>query len=266
MKAGVDIGSSLVKAVWIKEEGYKLFSTADTPLEEIAQELKEDGIKRINVVGIGSHADYFKDFDIKTTEGDKIENEVRLQARGVKKMLENPDISFLLVSIGTGTSYTLVKGEKVIRFPLGNSISGGYINGLGKVLGMQDYNELVKLSAASMPLDLCVKDMIPEKAGTFEGELIIANFGKGTADSEKGRAYASVVSSVAVTSIRDIMLMNMMPAFQPPKDIVYIGSTVSRTPLLKNLLNQYSIMIGKNPHFPKNGEFALAMGAYHMEE
>jgi len=272
MKAGVDFGTSLVKAVWMNDGKFRFSSTADTGLEEIAKQLSADGVRRVHRAGIGYSDDcagYFKNFEVRTAEGDPIENEVRLQAEGTRRLLENDGYqgdSFLVVSIGTGTSYTLVTKDGATKFPIGNSLGGGFINGLGQVLGASDYNDLATRSTESMPLDLCIKDMIPNRAGTFEGELVVANFGKGKSDSEKSSAYASAISTVAVATIRDVMLLGMIPNFQPPKDIVYVGSTVARTLVLKNLLQVYSAAIGKTPHFPEHGEFALAVGAYHMQE
>jgi len=272
MKAGVDFGTSLVKAAWMNDGRFRFSSTADAKLEEIARQLSDDGVRKINLAGIGysdAHTKYFKDFEVRTAEGDPIENEVRLQAEGTRRLLEDSghrEDSFLVVSIGTGISYTLVTEEGATKFPIGNSLGGGFIYGLGQVLGAKDYNELATRSTEGTPLDLCIKDLLPNKAGTFEGELVVANFGKGTSASERSSAYTSAISTVAVAIIRDIMLLGMIPNFQPPNDVVYVGSTVARTPVLKNLLQVYSAAIGKNPHFPEHGEFALAVGAYHMQE
>ncbi|MBI2665395.1 hypothetical protein HYX12_02115 [Candidatus Woesearchaeota archaeon] len=272
MKAGVDVGTSLVKVAWINDGHFRFSSTADVKLEEITRQLSADGVRRIHLAGIGysdDRAKYFKDFEVRTAEGDPIENEVRLQAEGTRRLLQDSGYqgdSFLVVSIGTGTSYTLVTKDGATKFPIGNSLGGGFINGLGQVLGARDYTELATESTQGMPLDLCIKDMLPDKAGTFEGELVVANFGKATPASERSSAYASVISTVAIATIRDIRLLGMIPHFQPPDDVVYVGSTVARTPVLKNLLQAYSAVIGKNPYFPEHGEFALALGAYHMQK
>ncbi len=272
MKAGVDFGTSLAKAAWMNNGEFSFSSTADAELKDIARQLSHDGVRKVHLAGIGYSDDlagYFNDFEIKTAEGDPIENEVRLQAEGTRRLLEDNGYkgdSFLVVSIGTGTSYALVTRDGATKFPIGNSLGGGFINGLAQILGASDYNELATRSTEGMLLDLCVKDMIPDKKGTFEGELVVANFGKGTSDSKRSSVYASVISTVAVATIRDVLLLGMIPNFQPPNDIVYIGSTVARTPVLKNLLQAYSAAIGKSPHFPEHGEFALAVGAYHMQE
>lgn len=267
MKAGIDFGSSLVKAAWKNDGEWRFASTADTPLEDISRRLGKEGITRAHIAGIGyseANAEHFRDFEMRRGEGDPIEQEVQLQAEGTKQLLEEQGYqgeNFLVVSIGTGTSYTLVTRDSTTRFPLGNSLGGGFIHGLGRVLGALDYQEIATAEGAS--LDLCIKDMLPDKKGTLKGELVVAHFGKGTADSPRASTYASAMSTVAAATIRDILLLGMIPDFQPPQDVVYVGSTVARTPLLQYLLSAYSAAIGKNAHFPAHGEYALAVGAYH---
>jgi type II pantothenate kinase len=266
MKAGLDIGSSLVKAVWMNGGKYRYASTADAPLEQIARQMSEERVTHLNLAGIGNKAACLERFSFSATDGDIIENEVRLQAKGTKHLLEMQGYTldeFLLVSIGTGTSYTLVKNSGEIKFPIGNPLGGGFINGLGKILGANNYGELAAMSEEGVALDLLIKDMIPEKSGTIEGEMVVANFGKAAYDSGIPSAYASIISTVAIAIVKDIAVFRNVPDFQPPKDVVFIGSTVARTPLLKDLLYANSKIIGKAAYFPEHGEFALAMGAYH---
>jgi len=106
MKAGIDFGTSLVKAVWKKDDDYRFASTTDIELEELISELKHDNIKEIYLTGTRykEAENTFKDFEIRMKEGDPIKNEIELQANGVKKLLEmeGKNISrFLIVSIGT---------------------------------------------------------------------------------------------------------------------------------------------------------------------
>jgi type II pantothenate kinase len=267
MKAGLDIGSSLVKAVWMHHGEYRYSSTADVPLEQIARQMSEEKVTHLNLAGIGNKAACLEGFSISAAEGDIIGNEVMLQAKGTKRLLEMQGYAlgeFLLVSIGTGTSYTLATKAGAKKFPIGNPLGGGFINGLGKIFGANNYDELAAMSEEGLALDLLIKDMIPEKSGTIEGEMVVANFGKAAYDSGIPSAYASIISTVAIAIVKDIAVFMSVPDFQPPKDVVFIGSTVARTPLLKDMLYANSKLIGKAAYFPEHGEFALAMGAYHF--
>ncbi len=273
MEAGVDFGSSLTKAVWNEHGFHQYSSTADCPLKKIAYSMAQANVTQINVAGIGYTSERVKEFavygmKVKTFEGDPIQNEIRLQAQGVRQLLgvKYQGKEFLLVSVGTGTSYTIVKENNFSRLPMGSPLGGGYINGWGNILGAQNYAELVAEATKGISLDLRVKDLIPEKAGSFEGELVVANFCKATAGASKQDIYATLIGNVATATIQGIMDYSINPAFPIPEDVVYIGSTVSHTPLLKELLASYSLMIGKTPHFPKQGEFALALGAILSED
>lgn len=273
MKAGLDFGSSLVKAVWVEQGFYQYLSTADCSLQKLAYQMAQADVTHINVAGIGYFLERVQDFasygmKIKSFEGDPIQNEIELQAKGARQLLANGKYQgkeFLLVSVGTGTSFTLVRENTVAKLPLGSPFGGGFIHGLGNIFGAQSYAELAAEASKGTSLDLRVKDMISEKAGSFEGELIVAHFGKAKNGAKKEDIYATIISAVAAATIKNILGYNINPAFPIPEDVVYIGSTVSHTPLLKELLQSYSLMIGKTPHVPKHGEFALARGAYGSE-
>lgn len=270
MKAGLDFGSSLVKVVWMENDSFKYLSTADCSLQKIAYLIAQADVTQINVAGIGYSPERIQDFaaygmKIKQFEGDAIQNEIQLQAQGARQLLANGKYQgkeFLLVSIGTGTSFTVVGENTAAKLPFGSPIGGGYINGQRLIHGARSHSELATEAATGMSLDLCVKDIMLEKAGSFEGELVISYFGKAKVNATKQDIYATIIGHVAKAAIQGIMSYSINAAFPIPEDVVYIGSTVSHTPLLKELLQSYSLMIGKTPHFPKYGEFALARGAY----
>ncbi|MFC1697557.1 hypothetical protein ACFL1H_04450 [Nanoarchaeota archaeon] len=255
MKAGVDLGSTLVKAVW-KTDEYNYISSADYGVVGIIIKLKSEGVKDIKYSGIGlDNLKYFDDFNLSKAKGDQIENEIKFQANGTKELLKENINNYLIVSIGTGTSYTFV-GDKIEKYPIGNSLGGGFIDGMRKIFGENDYEEFVTKAFFGKSLDYCIKDMIPEKYGTFEGEIVVANFAKANNKSDENDIFFSIMNTVAVSIVRDLLLINSS------ENIVYIGSTVSRNGFLRLLLKDYTTAIGKNCYFPDNGEYALAMGAY----
>ncbi len=263
MIAGIDFGSTLTKAAW-KTGKLNFASTADKSLEEIFELLRKDNVTEIYATGINKH-EVPEDFKVITSDGDPIETEVLLQAEGTKKLLElsNTNIDdFLLVSIGTGISYTYVSKDKTERFPIGNSIGGGFFYGLGKLFGAKNFKEMIALAEKGTSLDLLVKDKLTEKEGTFQGELVIANFGKAENESKKEDLYATLLSTIAITVTRDVIIRDMTEKFQKTQNVVYVGSIVSSSLKLREYLEKYSGLIGKSAYFPEKGEFALALGAY----
>lgn len=290
MKAGIDFGTTLTKVAWRKKDGtYGLDSTIRrdesetccstdelaTPRELVTASLQREGVTGLRATGIGER--WLKGFALEESKGDPIEDEIRLQADGVRQLLgscsglklENRPDSFLLVSIGTGVSYTRVIKGKAERFPYGNAIGGGFIAGLARLLGIDDVRDVKYVGSNDEPPDLLVRDVLEHTRGMPLGELVVAHFGKVPADGtlvKSGEAVASALHCVATSIIRDVIMMGMMEKFAPPGPAVFIGSTVSAFPALAHHLSRYAVMIGAEAKFPDNGEYAAAVGALHAAE
>ena len=277
MKAGLDVGSSLIKAVWKRGEEYHFASTADYSLQGIIAAMKCDGIQKILRVGNGPlpEQDLTRaitqagaDVEVQILPGDSIDTEIRWQAAGTRKLLERelqqPE-SFLLVSLGTGTSYTFVSGDHYQRFPLGNSLSGGTLLGESRALGFGSYDAFAAAASSGTPQHLLFKELFPALNGTVQGEFVVSSGGHLNEDSSLEDQCATKISTVGIATLRDVLILGNIPPFSSTQDVVYIGSTINRTPLLKRMMAGYSIALGKKPHFPENGEFALALGAYCSE-
>lgn len=275
MKAGIDRGSSRIKAVWRDADGAHAFASSSDPAE-IGETLLARGVKRARMTGIGGGR-IPGILAVGGLPGDPIADEIALQAAGTKRLLAGlpgvPAGDFLLVSIGTGTSYALVPEEgDARRFPLGNSIGGGFIEGLGLLQGL-DVEEIGPLAERGAPLDILVKHLVPSKAGSFEGELVVSNFG-GIANpdriayahaAEGGRiedVCATIVHCAAVAVIRDVVIASLIPGFAA-EDVVFIGTPVARMAALSGHLARYAAALGKRAHFPENGEYAAALGALY---
>jgi len=277
MKAGLDVGSSLVKAVWKRGDDYHFASTADYSLQSILTSMKHDGVQDILRVGNGLLSEESlthtidqagAHFNVRSLPGDPIDNEICLQASGARELLKDerqPLDSFLLVSVGTGTSYTFVSQETYRLFQFGNSLSGGTLWGEAKVLGFGSYDAFAASAGQGTPQHLLYKHLFPALDRTIRGEFVVSSGGRLDEESSLEDQCATKVSAVGIATLRDILILGDIPPFSSTPDIVYIGSTINRTPLLKGMLAGYSAALGKKPHFPKNGEFALALGAYLSE-
>lgn len=277
MKAALDVGSSLVKAVWKRGEELHFASTADYSLQRILASMNSDGVRDVLRVGNGPVSEESltrtikqagADFNVRTISGDPIDTEIRLQAAGARKLLEQSaqrPASFLLISVGTGTSYTFVSEDSYKHFQFGNSLSGGTLLGEAKALGFGSYDAFAAAASRGTPQHLLYKDLLPALAGSLKGEFVVSSGGRLYEDSSLEDRCATKVSSVGIATLRDTLILGEIPPFSSTQDIVYIGSTIARTPLLKGMLAGYSSALGKKPHFPKNSEFALALGAYHSE-
>ncbi len=267
MKAGVDLGTTLVKVVWMNNDQYQFASTADSSLEKIAKRMKKDRVTDLALAGINGTADRLQslsNFTILPQDEQTVKTEITTQSSGVKELLKMTGSNlenYLLVSIGSGTSYTTVNPNQTIHEEPGNPLGGKTIEGLGLVFGAKNYPEIVEWAARGTPADLFYKDIFLCLKGTLKGEFVIAHFGKADASTKKEDLCASTINTVAVSVVCDLLRITN----KTPGNVLYIGSTVSRTPPLTAMLRLYSQALGYQPHFPQNGEYALALGAYLRE-
>jgi pantothenate kinase len=279
-KAGVDLGSTLIKFAW-EETGsngktiIRFATTANKGIKSIIKRLVNAGVTTLFATGINKWKEFvLKPLTAMRLGGDPIENEIRIQAHGARKLLKMTGKSeikeFLLVSIGTGVSYTTVGPNQIKRFPFGNGIGGGFVSGILALAGISpkilaDPGAII----GAKSLDLQVKNLIVETKGTFTGELIIAHFGRAMGLGNSEDIIKSALNCVATNIVRDILKQDMMTEeFRPPRHIVFIGSTVARCVLLENMLEKYFSALSKNmPNwnhiaiFPPHADFAGALGA-----
>ncbi|MBU1179963.1 hypothetical protein KJ885_03395 [Patescibacteria group bacterium] len=294
MKAGVDIGSTLTKVAFKTGKGEWMFlSTSNCPLSYIAEELYEHRVTRLNIGGIGQlDESVFGGFEINRLPGDPIVNEIQLQARGTRELLKlgGHDIDhFLLVSIGTGTSYTFVQKDKAKKFPIGNSVGGGFIRGLARGLNIDDadiWNPLENRFADVETLDLLVQDVLPSTKEQPLGKLIIANFGKldSREKADQRELQKTLVNMAAAVIARDIAIFKIIYGLTEKHKLLYlaarllklrglmdniviIGTAVSSCCALREMLSAYcNGFLQTNPIFPPDSAFALAVGSYYMDE
>lgn len=261
-KAGVDCGTTLAKFAWEEDGELRLASTADRAVDDIIAEMVAAGVTHARVTGIGTEPVAGSIIATRGT-GDPIGDEVERQAEGARLLLKESDgpDSFLLVSVGTGTSYASVRPDLVARYPIGNAIGGGFVWGLAQAAAtVPDFGLFESLAAVGQPPDIRVEDLLPATKGTLQGAFIVSNFGNAHTATNKADICAGLLHCLAVQIVRDILL------FDPNgdmSDIVFVGSTVGRSRTLRKYLRTFLGMLGKTPRFPANAEYAAAIGALH---
>jgi len=227
MHAGIDLGSTLIKIAFKKGKSFQFYSQADYSPKQLADILKKNQITKKVFAGLKADKD--------------IAREIKLQVLGVKALTRLPK-KFVLVSIGTGTSYTLVNGNIIKKLSLGNSLGGGFILGLGLALGFKNFQEICRYAEKGN-----IKD-----ADLYFKDLIVANLAKLNKKSKKENIAAGLMNVIAITTMKDLMLYKI-----EKENIVCIGSTLKNNICLKKLLKKYL----RKVQFIKHGEFATALGA-----
>ncbi|MFA6027552.1 MAG: hypothetical protein WC752_01365 [Patescibacteria group bacterium] len=259
MNAGIDLGSSLIKIAFLEDKKVKFISSANYTLSKIASLLKQKKISEAQVVGIGTFPKELLFLKINNKRPvlleDKIQEEIKLQLFGLKKLFiskgKKAPKDFLLVSIGTGTSYTRVKGKKFFKLPLGNSLGGGFMAGMAKALEFNDFNNL---SSQAGKGDYKAVDL-------YASDYIIANFAQAGALTLKRDLAAGLMNIVAITTKKDLALYSEIRRYGGFKNVVYIGSALKNNECLKKLLKKYTEELDKKSYFISYSEYGTALGA-----
>ena len=207
--------------------------------------------------------------------GDKIEstkivhvNEIDAIGEGAMNLSglsrKNP---IIIVSAGSGTACILAQDGNFIHCS-GTGVGGGTIFGLSKLLlGTTDPIEIAKLAKEGNEsgVDLILEDVVSGPIGELPSDTTAVNFGKiSKIDSEisKQDIAAGIVNLVGQTAAR--IATSVATTFNA-KEIVVVGRSPSFNGL-KNSLEQAASIMGFSPHFPKNGEYASALGALLVAE
>ena len=175
--------------------------------------------------------------------------------------------STIIVSAGSGTA-CIHAHKGIFTHCSGTGVGGGTVLGLSKLLlGTTDPEEIAALAEKGDEsfVDLILEDVVSGPIGQLPSDTTAVNFGKvSKEDIEYSREdiAAGIVNLVGQTAARIATSVAMM--FQAT-EIVVVGRAPSFAGL-KNSLEQAASITGFTPHFPKNGEYASALGAMLVAE
>lgn len=261
-RIGVDAGGSLIKIVYEENGRMHFRKQPNSELDDALQWLKITAPnKPIYLTGgkAGTiQANYFPEAKGVDEFSAVCEGSQYLKMREAMTAGE----PYILVNIGTGTSWFTMKGEQYERV-LGSGIGGGTFMGLGKILSEVDgFSELVSLAAKGDKgnVDLLVKDIYYPEKPPIHGELTASNFAKiqEVPSSSSADKMASLNNMIAETIT---LLTVQVASIHNIHQAVFIGSTLAGNNPLRESLNTYCKMSGIDPVFLKNGEFSGAIGA-----
>jgi type II pantothenate kinase len=260
--AGIDAGGSLIKMVY-QENGRMHFKKFPIKEQDSAISWLKLSVPSLKVSLTGGKSSIIQK---KFFPDSVIIPEFQATCEGTRFLLEAENMSigdnYLIVNIGTGTSWHVVKGDKVERI-LGSGIGGGTFTGLGSLLTkVRGYHQLTVLAEEGHKgnVDMMVKDIYESAESPVNGELTAANFAKGIQlkPSEADR-MASLSNMIAETIV---LLTSQAATIHQVKSAVIIGSaTVGNTPL-RQALESYMNMVGVSPVFLEKGEYCGAIGAH----
>ncbi|MDN3017067.1 type II pantothenate kinase [Paenibacillus sp. BSR1-1] len=261
-KAGIDAGGSLMKIVYQEnnKKHYKKY-----PINQINEAVSWLKIAAPNLsVGLtGGKAHLIQK---KYLHNAVLIPEFQATCEGARiLMLEEKKRSnqhFLIVNIGTGTSWHLVAGEKYERI-LGSGIGGGTFIGLGSLLTKkEDFQDLIHLAnkGEKENIDLLVKDIYESAEPPIDGHLTAANFAKGLKVKHSDADRMAAVTNMIAETIA--LLTLQAAAIHQVKSVVLIGSTLIGNESLTSTLEYYLKRFELEAVFLGKGEYCGAVGAY----
>lgn len=165
----------------------------------------------------------------------------------------------IVVSMGTGTAITLYDRKNTAHIS-GTGVGGGTLSGLGQLLtGITDPLLLNSLSLKgnASELNLTLSEVGYEHVGFLDGDLTASNFGS-IKTSRKEDLSAAILCMVA--EVIGVIASLSARIHHLEKDIVVIGN-LSRSDYIKDKISQVGQLYNTSFSFPKNPEYATAIGA-----
>jgi len=210
-------------------------------------------ISTIAATGVGSNA-----LDT-TLLGLPVERVSEFQAIGLGGAYLTGLKEAIVVSMGTGTALVLYRNGECTHY-LGSGIGGGTILGLSKLTtGISSYKELAQYAEEgdTSRVDLTVGDIAGGSIGDLPASATAANFGKVTANAQKGDIARGLVNMVFQTggllAIASARANNL-------EDIILTGK-LSLGPNAAPYFKEIQEIFGANFHIPKMAGSATAIGA-----
>jgi hypothetical protein len=282
---GLDIGSTLTKIVIQNDSEpsgseFQLdtarnsnvfgFSDAEELICWLTDTLRnKDGGYSIGVTGTGAPlfmkvAQRYPDLAVATLDGDAVQCELRLQMAGARGLARRQGSAlpedFLLVGIGTGTSYTFVEGENIRPYHIGNPMGGGTLLGFGGGMMDSDNADLFERHG-----DIHMKDRLPELAGSPFGELVLSSGGN-LPNKAEALDWVTNAKNVVTDIAIDILKFGDMEKWQVKGPLVFVGTPVDEYPVfhhwLKKVFSQLHALTGREYRILEDASFAGAYGAY----
>ncbi len=262
MIVGIDAGGTLVKVAYTENGTLNFAKYPIAEIQQVADWVNGLGDADICLTG-GKSGVLLSLLEKKVREMVEFEA-THLGVQFLLKRMGRNDDSYLLTNVGTGTSIHCVENNQQERVG-GTGIGGGTLVGLSRLLtGVVDFEEMVALARLGSRdrIDLKVKHIYEGKTPPISGELTASNFGNKIFEIADELSKEELLAAV-IGLVGETVSTISVQAAKPCKNstIIYIGSSFYHNPLLKEVVESYTVLRGAVPLFLENGEFSGAVGA-----
>ena len=165
----------------------------------------------------------------------------------------------VVISMGTGTSFVSVEGDKVKHIG-GIGIGGGTILGLSRLLlKTQDFRQIIELAMKGniSNIDLQIQDICNKPLPGLPLEATASIFGKAAANASMEDVATGIVCMV-LQSIGQAAILSALNT--NVNDFVLIGN-LTRMPQCKEVFPVFEKMFKKHFIIPGYAEYRTAIGA-----
>lgn len=172
---------------------------------------------------------------------------------------------FVLVNVGTGTSFYVIDGAERPRLG-GIGLGGGTIVGLtGLLCGVRDYAEIARLAPLGdrEAVDLTVGQIYAPAQPPIAGDLTAANFARPLPPEGGARPqdYAAAVIGMVAEIVTTVGVQHAK--LHGARRVVYVGSSYEHNALLRELTVRFTAMLGSEAVIPEAGPYSGALGALY---
>lgn len=262
---GIDIGGSTTKIAGFDNEQMlvpvqisasnaiaSLFGAFGKFLYDNNLELTD--IEQVNLTGVGSNNVTQKIYGLPTYRVD----EFSANGVGGGYFAGNKE-DFMVVSMGTGTSFVRVKNNVPTHLG-GIGIGGGTITGLSKLmLGTNDVDKIQEMAQEGKVgnIDLRIGDISNKPLPGLDLEITASNFGKASSRASSEDKAAGIVHMVIETICQTAVLIANGNEI---KDFVLIGNLIN-FPECWSVCDMIKVMYPDvNFIIPEDGEYGTAIG------
>lgn len=262
---GIDIGGSTTKIIGLKDGrliGAARVKASD-PLTSaygaFGRFLEDNGLRlneveKVMCTGVGSS--FLRD-EIYGIPAEKVDE---FRAVGLGAKYTSGLDRFVAVSLGTGTSFTVVRGEE-ITYVGGSGVGGGTITGLCQMLaGSKDHARICELAVQgnTEKVDLTIGDITKERQlANLNMHVTASNFGKISDDATEADFAMGVINMV----FQIVGTMAMMTANGNDTDSIVLTGSLSQMEAARPVLRALEDLYHVRYIVPEDAEYATAIGA-----
>lgn len=252
---GIDIGASTTKFALVKNgKCIKEYRKPDgQSFDDALDQFGYAGVRRIAVTGVGTSFIQGNLRGIPTVHKDEFTS----VARGAAKLSKK--INTLVVSLGTGTSFTRITPIRAWHVG-GTGLGGGLLRVLSaKLCGTQDMEELQTLAAAGdlHAIDLQLRDVFEGTLSHLTPSATVANMSKLSDQSSR----ADVAAGLCNLIFQSIGVMGVFAAKRHLTRTIVLVGTITDWPIAERSLNEVAALHHVTFIVPDHAAFATAIGA-----